>query len=426
MRIFLKVIDNVILEVHLENIDEQLVEVDAANVDELTQRISSYKYDIDIELGIARFFEKEDTSKPLSSFDIKHWVSNRSFGELIDMYENDEIIKPKMQREFVWDSLKCSRLIESIIMGLPIPPLFLLEIGKNKYELIDGFQRLTTVINYVRGNPWHGYVEGKRNTPSKLSKKVSFEIGGKIFSDLDPEYKRILKRSTIPLIEFKQLGPDTIDSKYLIFERINTGSEKLNQMQIRKSLAHGVFMDDLYLFSKQNDRFSELFSKGALRKDSHVEAMLRVIVMTELNYDEVSIESNGINGILNEYCERFRTNRIHEEFKGKVNKAIDKIYSIFDDKKNMFRRVEKDSEGEFSIVGNVNISILEALIGVIIVKSDSISMSDSEIFNKYCIIMNKTLRRSLDGVEDNPFTISTGQRDAIKKRFSLCEEILGV
>ena len=66
------------------------------------------------------FFGVEDNdSESLSSFKINHWVSNRSYGELIDMYENDEIIVPDMQRSFVWDSAKSSRLIESIIMGLP-------------------------------------------------------------------------------------------------------------------------------------------------------------------------------------------------------------------------------------------------------------------------------------------------------------------
>lgn len=64
------------------------------------------------------------------------------------------------------------------------------------------------------------------------------ELIGKSFDQLEPEYQRIIKRSTIPLIEFRQIGPNDYSSKYLIFERINTGSVKLNSMQIRKSLAY--------------------------------------------------------------------------------------------------------------------------------------------------------------------------------------------
>ena len=69
-----------------------------------------------------------NSEESIKEFRIKHWVSNRSFGELVDMYKHGEIKTPEMQRKFVWNSVKSSRLIESIILGLPIPPLFLLEV----------------------------------------------------------------------------------------------------------------------------------------------------------------------------------------------------------------------------------------------------------------------------------------------------------
>ena len=64
----------------------------------------------------------DETNDVENKFTIKRWVSNRSIGELIDMFDSGEIIKPTMQRNLVWDSIKCSRLIESVLMGLPIPP----------------------------------------------------------------------------------------------------------------------------------------------------------------------------------------------------------------------------------------------------------------------------------------------------------------
>ncbi|EGQ3301483.1 DUF262 domain-containing protein, partial [Staphylococcus pseudintermedius] len=185
----------------------------------------------------------EEINGKLEEFEIKHWVSNRSFGELIEMYEEDEITIPIMQRNFVWDSVKCSRLIESIILGLPIPPLFLIEVDSNKYEVIDGLQRITAISNFVKKRPWN-YSKDRETTSkgkAKLSKLVDESIAGKSFDQLNENFQRKIKRSTIPLIEFKQLTPDNYNSKYLIFERINTGSQKLNSMQIRKSLASGEF-----------------------------------------------------------------------------------------------------------------------------------------------------------------------------------------
>ncbi len=93
-----------------------------------------------------------------------------------------------------------------------------MEISDNRYEVIDGVQRLSTLVNYIGGKPWNG---GEKGGAAKLSKKVATEIRGKAFNDLPSEFKRKIKRSTVPLIEFSQSKPGNHDSKYLIFERLS-------------------------------------------------------------------------------------------------------------------------------------------------------------------------------------------------------------
>ncbi|HCS9104566.1 TPA: DUF262 domain-containing protein, partial [Staphylococcus pseudintermedius] len=267
----------------------------------------------------------EEINGKLEEFEIKHWVSNRSFGELIEMYEEDEITIPIMQRNFVWDSVKCSRLIESIILGLPIPPLFLIEVDSNKYEVIDGLQRITAISNFVKKRPWN-YSKDRETTSkgkAKLSKLVDESIAGKSFDQLNENFQRKIKRSTIPLIEFKQLTPDNYNSKYLIFERINTGSQKLNSMQIRKSLASGEFMIDLYKKCEENDLLKSIFTKTALKKDLHVEAYLRTYVFNKLVNDEFKTRNHGIKNILNDYCENHRKTKIESEFDDKFKKSLE-------------------------------------------------------------------------------------------------------
>lgn len=246
MKLYIRVENNFINYVDVEENNVCNEEVEANSLDEMFIELEKLgNIEEETENKISELFESEVNKESLTSYNIKHWVSNRSFGELIDMFNCGEIKKPAMQREFIWDAQKSSRLIESIILGLPIPPLFLLEIGNNEYELIDGFQRLTTVTNYVNGEPWNAVEEGKKKRKSKLSGKIMEELVGKSFDQLEPEYQRIIKRSTIPLIEFRQIGPNDYSSKYLIFERINTGSVKLNSMQIRKALAYGEFINAL-------------------------------------------------------------------------------------------------------------------------------------------------------------------------------------
>lgn len=425
MKLYIKTQNDEIIEIEEEKLDDTFIEYDVSNLDDFYKKIVNLKnLDSELEEKLISFFENlEENKSKLSQYDIKHWVSNRSFGELIDMYESGEIIKPDMQRKFVWDSLKCSRLIESIIMGLPIPPLFLLEIGKNKYEIIDGFQRLTTLYNFINGKPWNFEQNPKRKITSKLSLKVSEEIKGKTFKNLEPEYQRILKRSTIPLIEFKQLSPDTLTSKYLIFERINTGSEKLSSMQIRKSLSYGIFMKDLYSFSEKNKNFISLFSKANRNKDSHIEVFLRIFVMNFIYFKEFTIKKEGIKNILDDFCEEYKEHNISEEYFSKFEISINKCLEIFKEVKNMFKRVEKINE-EYKFLGNLNIAIMESFITILM--NESVKVSNETIFENYKRILSKIVLESIEGKSINPFSTSTGTIASIEKRFEICKNILEV
>lgn len=425
MKIYIKIDHNEIIRIEETKIDETYFEYIVKNLDEFYQKIKDFEaLDDELEEQLKNLFEKSDeTNQSLNQYNIKHWVSNRSFGELIDMYENDEIIKPDMQRNFVWDSLKCSRLIESIIMGLPIPPLFLLEIDNNKYEIIDGFQRLSALYNFINGNPWNSEPHCKKRITSKLSSKVSEEIKGKTFKDLSAEYKRILKRSTIPLIEFKQLTPNNSASKYLIFERINTGSEKLSPMQIRKSLAYGEFIKSLYSKSETNNDFSKLFSKVNRNKDGHTEAFLRIFVMNAVYSKKYIIKREGIKNILNEYCEENKNEIINEDYLEKFTKAVEKCFEIFIDSKDMFKRVEKVGEN-YIFLGNRNIGIMESLITVLI--NENIIISSEKILKNYKQTISRLISDAIEGEKTNPFSISTGTLKSIENRFKVCKKILEV
>lgn len=424
MDIYMKIKNKSIVNFFTDELEDNLMHVEVKNIDEFYKETQEYDISEEIDNQVKELLEDTE-KKSLKFFQIKHWVSNRSFGELIDMYENKEIIKPDMQREFVWNSLKCSRLIESIILGLPIPPLFLLEVGKNKYELIDGFQRLTTIMNFVKGNPWSGRQDSKKNITAKLSSKISIELAGKTFETLESEHKRTIKRSTIPLIEFNQVEPNNLLAKYLIFERINTGSEKLNEMQIRKSLAHGKLINNLYKIAGENEKFTNLFSNSSLKKDNHVEAYLRIIAISEIYYKGFSPQNFGINNILNRYCERNRENVIERSKIDKINKAIDKLYDIFGKECKLFRRVEKVN-GQFSITGNLNVSILEAFIGVLVNEENKIEISSKAIYDNYLSIMHKILEESRDNIRDNPFTTSTGSKESIIGRYNVIKAIVGL
>lgn len=426
MKLYVQIENGIINNVDVEENQICNVEVNADTLDEMFIKLEEHgELDEEIESKISELFENETERESVTAYNIKHWVSNRSFGELIDMYNCGEIRKPAMQREFVWDAQKSSRLVESIILGLPIPPLFLLEVSSNEYELIDGFQRLTTVANYVNGDPWNIVSSGKKKKSAKLSGKIMEELIGKSFDQLAPEYQRIIKRSTIPLIEFRQIGPEDFSSKYLIFERINTGSVKLNSMQIRKSLAYGNFIISLYNTADSCNELKSIFSNNAIKKDAHVEALLRIIVMSDIYYREYKVDKSGINNILNNYCEKNKNKKIEGEYINDLSKAMKMMYDIFQNEKNIFRKVEKSND-ELAFVGNINISILEAMLGVAINKKIATENIDTKkTRDRYMKTMFDILEKSFNKVEENPFSVSTGTLQSILKRFEICERILG-
>lgn len=412
------------MTIDVEEMNDYSKEIEATSPEELFNKLDGYEISDELSSKVDDFFDKESNNQSLLSYNIKHWVSNRSFGELIDMYESGEIKKPEMQREFVWDAQKSSRLIESIIIGLPIPPLFFLEIGNNEYEVIDGFQRLVTVTNYVTGKPWVNNPNGKRKSKARLSGKISMELKGKSFDELTPEHQRIIKRSTIPLVEFRQISPENLDSKYMIFERLNSGSEKLNSMQIRKSLAYGPLIKSLYDQANKCDELRNLFSVPMQKKDAHVEALLRVYAMSEIFYKNISCERNGLNNILNTFCENQKNVKLREDYASDVRKVISELKTIFNEKQ-LFKKVTISSNGDSVYTGNMNICILEAMVGVRLNFLDSIPQLDkNEVKKKYEKIMDEIVKKAINKVEDNPFSTSTGTKEAIIKRFEICEKII--
>ncbi|HCU7496789.1 TPA: DUF262 domain-containing protein, partial [Staphylococcus aureus] len=379
--------------------------------------------DDDIEARVSSLLENriEEVNGNLEEFEIKHWVSNRSFGELIEMYEEDEITIPIMQRNFVWDSVQCSRLIESIILGLPIPPLFLIEIESNKYEVIDGLQRITAISNFVKQRPWnYSKDRGKTRTPkARLSKLVDKSIAGKSFDQLSENFQRKIKRSTIPLIEFKQLNPDNYKSKYLIFERINTGSQKLNSMQIRKSLASGDFMIDLYKKCDDNKLLKSIFTNTALKKDLHVEAYLRTFVFNKLVNKDFITSHHGIKNILNDYCETYSPTSIDQNFNEKFIKSLERLCIEFESfKDNPFRRVLKKGNNNYEFVGNLSVTIMESLLAALI-NNEEKNIDFNKLEELYKIRISE-----FSEISNNPFTTSTGKHDSIKERFRVFKEIV--
>jgi hypothetical protein len=156
-----------------------------------------------------------------------------SYGEIINLHANKElVIQPEYQRLFRWSPEQKSRLIESILLELPIPQVFVIENDTGVYELIDGLQRISSVLQFVE--PQQLELEAF----SLQGCDIVPDLNGRTNADLPLSLRLRLKRSTLRTIVIKRQSKSFL--RYEMFKRLNTGGSILSPQEIRNCSARMV------------------------------------------------------------------------------------------------------------------------------------------------------------------------------------------
>jgi len=183
-----------------------------------------------------------------------------SFGEIVNLYqEKDLIINPEFQRLFRWTNYQKSRLIESILLGIPIPPIFVYERTDGKWELVDGLQRVSTVLEFMgvlrdadaneADDPLPPSILSPTNYLPSLNNAVwerSDRIKGYGLEDqneIGKVFQLSIRRSRIG-VEILKRSSD-VRTKYDLFQRLNSGGSIANAQELRNCI---VVMIDPLLF----------------------------------------------------------------------------------------------------------------------------------------------------------------------------------
>jgi hypothetical protein len=171
--------------------------------------------------------------------------------QIIDFVRNKNWmnIRPEYQRRLVWNNKKKSLFIESLLMNIPVPPIFLYESDLSRYEVMDGQQRLNTILEFYENNL----------TLTGLNKWS--ELNGYTYSKCPPRIQKGLDRrrlsATVLLAETR--GQEGNATRREVFERLNTGGQTLNAQELRNSLYSGSF-NDLILELAGLRLFDEIWS----------------------------------------------------------------------------------------------------------------------------------------------------------------------
>jgi len=189
---------------------------------------------------------------------------------LVDKYsigledDSNEIFVPDYQREHTWEPKRQSRFIESVLIGLPIPYLFVADISEKdgRLEIVDGSQRIRTLATFLKNELVLGDLE-------KLT-----ELNGFTFADLPVSRQRRFKRHTLRMIELTEKADEEVRRD--LFERINTGSQELSDMEKRWGAMDGKFLRFVRKCS-ENDLFAKLtpLPEAAVKRRERQEFTLR-------------------------------------------------------------------------------------------------------------------------------------------------------
>ncbi len=230
-----------------------------------------------------------------------------SFNELLDMQVNGELdISPDYQRLFQWSEGARSRFIESLLLEMPVPPIYVIEDDDGKYLLIDGLQRISSYLHF-RGALTAEHFDPPIDLGNKLvlvDCDIVEELNGKTWDDLGVALQIRLKRSFVR-VEVIRRGSDP-KFKYHMFKRLNTGGELLTDQQLRNCtirLLDPKFNDFIKDLAKKPD-FVDLVRKNISDKNLHgaydEELILRLFTFKNARDEFV----HDIRDFLTEYMEK--------------------------------------------------------------------------------------------------------------------------
>lgn len=293
------------------------------------EKIKNFRIDLNQE----RDLSNEEINDKYASGDIRIVTEQSRFQLNIVptiVESEDYILDPEFQRRHRWSNAKKSRLIESFIMNVPVPPIFLYETEFSVYEVMDGLQRLTAIYEFY-----------KDRFPLTNLEEWS-ELNGRTYSQLPKQVKRgIDRRYLSSMILLKETARDPKEEnrlKQLVFERINSGGEPLDDQEKRNALYNGD-LNRLCIKLARTDSFCKLWNipldpddemslveNPLYKKMTDVELVLRFFAFRQINLWERMTLTKFLDLYLmkgNEFPKK-----VYENLSETFIKTVDLIYKV--------------------------------------------------------------------------------------------------
>lgn len=304
----------------------------------------------------------EDSAEVNITYDIASYPSDFTLAGIAQMWKDGDIIIPNYQREFVWTIRQSSLLIDSFLCGLPVPPVFFYIDEDNKNLVIDGQQRILSVVFFMEGYFGRESTHGKRQVFRLQGLNEKNPYFNKSFGELDETDQRKLKQAVLRAVNIRQLNPvGESTSAYHIFERLNTGGTPLKPQEIRNCVFRGQLNANLKDANKDKNWRLILGKKVFDKHQKDVEVLLRIFALT---------------GAVDKYekpMKEFLNLAMKRHDKGDTKK-VQKFFEIFPKVTKLV--VNTLDEKPFHLRGPLNVSAIDSVMCVLVESFDKVKATD--------------------------------------------------
>jgi uncharacterized protein with ParB-like and HNH nuclease domain len=299
--------------------------------------------------------EGED-SEHFVAFDLNIYPSDYTLKGIQELWTDGDIEVPDFQRSFVWTIKQSSLLIESFLLGLPVPQAFFFVDEQERRLIIDGLQRISSVVFFLDGYFGSENAQGRKQVFRLTGLDEKSPYWRKRFIDLSESDQRKLKNTVLRVVNIRQLSPQKGDtSMYYIFERLNTGGTPLRPQEIRNCVFSGEIVKEL---RKLNELKTWRKIIGRPRPEKHqrdVEILLRVFALF--------VDSQHYEKPMKDFLNKaMLTNK---DATTKDWKSFSTLFPAVCE-----RIVEEVGEKPFHVRGPINLAALDSIFTVLLLQPD--------------------------------------------------------
>lgn len=340
--------------------------------------------------------EAEESEQDFLNYQISSYPADITLKGYEDKWDKGQLTIPEFQRNYVWDQVKASKLIESFLLGLPVPGVFLYKDREtNKLAVIDGQQRILSAIRYFK-NEFDEKIFRLKNVLPKWD--------GKTYQELEEADRFQLDDTVLRATVVQQLDPADDSSIYHIFERLNTGGINLNPMEIRKCVYFGDLISQLETLNTEEKWRKIIVKKNVDKRLRDVELVLRILALYE-NWNDYS---KPMKGFLNSFMAKI--NRLSGEDLSKKTEALSLKFL------QACNIIESDlPEKPFHLRGRINYAAMDSIFVTVMCMDEA---PDDLGYRYQKLIEDEDYIKSA--------TINTSDDSTLHIRFTKAQEILSV